>query len=315
MDNAMKLGYLAVETARAPAWREFCARMLGLPGPCENPDGSAGYRLDGATQRLIVAPGKRDDLLAVGLECASEPALERCVERVARAGVVVEEASAALRASRRVGRLMRFRDPAGNWIELFTGLEVAQTAFESEAFPSGFEVGDLGIGHAALICRDVAAAEQFYVGVLGFGVSERLRTRIGGFDVRGVFLHCNRRHHSLALFNLPLRRRLHHFMMQARDFNSVGRAFERAQQLRVPLSLSLGQHADPDGTFSFYGVTPSGFEFEVGAGSHEIDPATFVEVQSGTASTWGHKPTARLKFQTLGGVIAAHAQKAFGGFG
>jgi hypothetical protein len=103
-------------------------------------------------------------------------------------------------------------------------------------------------------------------------------------------------------------------MVQARDFNSVGRAFERAQKLRVPLSLSLGQHADPDGTFSFYGVTPSGFEFEVGAGSHEIDPATFVEVQSGTASTWGHKPTARLKFRTLGGVIAAHAQKAFGGF-
>jgi hypothetical protein len=61
MDNAMKLGYLVIETARAQAWREFCDRMLGLPGPCENPDGSAGYRLDGASQRLIVAPGRRDD--------------------------------------------------------------------------------------------------------------------------------------------------------------------------------------------------------------------------------------------------------------
>jgi 2,3-dihydroxybiphenyl 1,2-dioxygenase len=314
MDNAMKLGYLVIETARARAWREFCDQMLGLPGPCDNPDGSVGYRLDGASQRLIVAPGRRDDLLAVGLECASEAAFDRCVERVARAGAVVEEASAALRASRRAGRLVRFRDPAGNWIELFTGLEAADGAFESEAFPAGFEVGDLGIGHAALICRDVAAAERFYVDVLGFGVSERLRTRIGGFDVRGVFLHCNRRHHSVALFNLPLRRRLHHFMVQARDFNSVGRAFERAQQLRVPLSLSLGQHADPDGTFSFYGVTPSGFEFEVGAGSHEIDPATFVELQSNTASTWGHKPTARLKLQTLGSLIAARAPKALGGF-
>jgi 2,3-dihydroxybiphenyl 1,2-dioxygenase len=315
MDNAMKLGYLVVETARARAWREFCDRMLGLPGPCENPDGSEGYRLDGASQRFILVPGTRDDLLAVGLEFASEAGLERCIERVASSGVFVEEASAALRASRRVGRLVRFKDPAGNWIELFTRLELAQTPFESKAFPSGFEVGDLGIGHAALICRDVALAEQFYIDVLGFGVSERLHTRIGGFDVRGVFLHCNRRHHSLALFNLPLRRRLHHFMMQAHDFNSVGRAFERAQQLRVPLSLSLGQHADPDGTFSFYGVTPSGFEFEVGAGSHEIDPATFVAVQSDTPSTWGHKPTARLKFQTLGGIIAAHAQKAFGSFG
>jgi 2,3-dihydroxybiphenyl 1,2-dioxygenase len=311
MSDAIKLGYLVFQTARATQWRTFCDRMLGLPAPIENVDGSAGYRLDGATQRLIVAPGRRDDFEALGLECDSEAALDRWIERLASAGVRVERGSDELRVARRVRRLVRFRDPAGNCIELFSEPEGASAQFHSEYFPNGFEIGDLGIGHAALICRDVAAAERFYVDVLGFGVSERLNSRIGGFDVRGVFLHCNRRHHSIALFNLPLQRRLHHFMLQARDFHAVGRAYERARSLDVPLSLSLGQHSDPDGTFSFYGVTPSGFEFEIGAGSHEIDPSSFREVHSQTPSAWGHQPTLRLKLQTLRGLVAHRARSAF----
>jgi 2,3-dihydroxybiphenyl 1,2-dioxygenase len=312
MVSAIKLGYLVFETARERKWRAFCDHMLGLPSPCQNLDGSLGYRLDGARQRVIVAPGRRDDLHALGLECESEAVLEQWAQRAVRQGVVIEEGSSALRSARRVQRLVRFRDPAGNWLELFSAPESAGAAFESAHFPGGFETGALGIGHAALICRDVAAVERFYVEVLGFGVSERLSSRIANYDVRGVFLHCNRRHHSLAVLNLPFARQLHHFMLQARDHNAVGRAFERAARLDVPLSLSLGQHADPDGTFSFYGVTPSGFEFEIGAGGREIDPATFREVRSGTPSAWGHKPTLRLKLQTLRGVLAAHVMEVAG---
>lgn len=311
MTDAIKLGYLVFESARERAWRDFAERMLSLPAPCANPDGSLGFRLDGMQQRLILAPGRGDDLQAIGLECPSDAALDALAARLVRAGVAPHPASPQLCAARRVQRLLSFRDPAGNSIELFTHPERAQAAFHAQHFPSGFEIGELGIGHAALVCRDLEAAERFYVGVLGFGVSERLTSSIGGYPLRGLFLHCNRRHHSLALLTLPLQRRLHHFMLQARDFHAVGRAFERAQRLDVPLSLSLGQHADPDGTFSFYGVTPSGFEFEIGAGSREIDPATFREVNSQTASAWGHTPSLRLKLQTLQALLRVRMQSAF----
>ncbi|HKU39826.1 MAG TPA: VOC family protein [Polyangiales bacterium] len=309
MVDAIRLGYLVFETARLPRWREFCSRLLGLPEPLANPDGSLGYQLDdAAAQRLIVAPGAREELGAIGLECASEAALARVCERVSAAGVGVSAASEAVRAARRVQRVCHFQDPAGNRIEAFVAPEAPEAGFASEHFPLGFETGELGMGHAALIVRDVAATERFYVGVLGFGVSERLAKRIGSFELRGVFLHCNRRHHSLALFNLPLSRRLHHFMLQARELRAVGLAFERARALGVPLSLSLGQHADPDSTFSFYGVTPSGSEFEIGAGSREIEPAHWREIASDTTSAWGHEPTLRLKLQTARGLIAARLQ-------
>jgi biphenyl-2,3-diol 1,2-dioxygenase len=117
-----------------------------------------------------------------------------------------------------------------------------------------------------------------------------------------VFLHCNARHHSLALFNLPLRRRLHHFMLQAAQISDVGRAHERARREQVPLSLSLGQHPEPDATFSFYGATPSGFDFEIGAGTQQIAPAGWQPQSTGVASSWGHRPTLRVQWQVAVGL-------------
>jgi biphenyl-2,3-diol 1,2-dioxygenase len=147
--------------------------------------------------------------------------------------------------------------------------------------------------------------QAFYTDVLGFGVTERLATRVGPIDFRGVFLHCNARHHSLALFDLPLRRRLHHFMLQASRLSDVGLAFERARRRKVPLSLGLGQHPDPDGTFSFYGATPSGFDFEIGAGTQTIDPAHWQARATDVTSTWGHEPKLRLQLQMATGLLVS----------
>lgn len=150
-----------------------------------------------------------------------------------------------------------------------------------------------------LVSRRLEAMERFYVDLLGFAVSERLDTKVGPIHMRGTFLHCNRRHHSLALFDLPLRKRLHHFMLQANAPADVGIAFERTGRNGVPLSLGLGQHPDPDGTFSFYGQTPSGFDFEIGAGGGEIDPDGWQELKADITSSWGHKPRLRLRLKMV----------------
>ena len=165
------------------------------------------------------------------------------------------------------------------------------------------------MGHAVLVSRDLEAMERFYAGALGFGVTERLETRVGPITVRGVFLHCNARHHSLALFDLPSARRLHHFMLQANAHMDVGRAFERARERKVPLSLDLGQHPAPDGTFSFYGMTPSGFDFEVGAGSGEIEPQAWSVVRTTQTSSWGHKPQWRLKWRMVSALVSQRLRR------
>jgi catechol 2,3-dioxygenase-like lactoylglutathione lyase family enzyme len=155
-----------------------------------------------------------------------------------------------------------------------------------------------------LVSHDLPAMEAFYGQVLGFGVTERLDTQVGPIAIRGIFMHCNARHHSLALFDLPSAKRLHHFMLQANDVMDVGRARERAAELGVPLAHELGQHPHPDGTFSFYGITPSGFDFEIGAGSGEIDPATWGATRTAVTSSWGHRPQWRLKLRMARALVA-----------
>jgi len=302
---SLRLGYLQFEVRKPERWSEFCRAMLGLPAPVANPDGSLGFRMDEAAQRVIVQEGTADDLAAIGLEVADEEALDRLLARITSFGVRVEEGGAVLCAARRVKRLHRVVDPAGNRVELFFGAETAPHPFESDVFPARFRTGDGGMGHVAIVADDLVAMEHFYTRVLGFGVSERLSTKAGPIEITGTFLHCNRRHHSLALFRLPLRKRIHHFMLQANAWNDVGVAYERALRNKLPMSLSLGQHPGPDGTFSFYAATPSGFDFEIGAGSGEIDPAQWQVLHTAGTSTWGHKPQLRLQLKMAGELIAS----------
>ncbi len=313
MTGGIKLGYLVLEARRPLRWHRFCTAMLGLPMPVINGDGSSGYRLDEASQRLIVSEGKADDLLAIGIECSDDDALDRLLARADGAGFPARRAVEEERRQRRVRRLHRLADPAGNIIELHVEPELAATPFQSSAFPGGFRTGELGIGHVVLNTPRREEMERFYAEALGFGVTERLALRTGPLDMRGTFLHCNRRHHSIALFDLPIRKRLHHFMLQANELRAVGAAFERARRLGVPPSLGLGQHPDPDGTFSFYGATPSGFDFEIGAGSNEIDPDGWQPLRADVTSTWGHKPSLRLQLKMAGGLLSRKLRRPVAG--
>jgi biphenyl-2,3-diol 1,2-dioxygenase len=303
MPPDLRLGYLVFEARRPARWTAFCRHMLGLADPGTNADGSLGWQIDEACQRLIVQEGPADDLAALGLECADDEVLDALLHRLREAGTAIATADVQLRAARRVQRLHRCTDPCGNSVELFIGLDSAAQPFASPDFPQGFRTGELGLGHAVLVSHDLAAMEAFYVDLLGFGVTERLATRVGPMDIRGVFLHCNRRHHSIALFDMPLSKRIHHFMLQAARLSDIGIAFERARRHKVPLSLELGQHPDPDGTFSFYGATPSGFDFEIGAGTQTIDPADWKAQHTDVTSAWGHKPKLRLQLKMAAGLI------------
>ena len=256
-------------------------------------------------------PGQRDDISALGLVCADEAALDALLRKLRQRGLAVDDVDEALRCARRVRRLHAVRDPDGNRVELCAGLEPAERPFESSAFPKGFRMDELGFGHVVLVSADVERLAAFYIEHLGFAVTERLRTRVGPISVEGVFLHCNRRHHTLAIFNLPLSKRIHHFMLQAPRISDVGVAYERARRHKIPMSLDLGQHPAPEDTFSFYGSTPSGFDFEIGANSREIDPAHWQVHHTATTSSWGHKPRLRLQLKMAGGLL----RRKFGGQG
>jgi hypothetical protein len=77
-------------------------------------------------------------------------------------------------------------------------------------------------------------------------------------------------------------------MVQMQNLNDVGSALDRCGAGGVPLSMGLGCHTN-DHMVSFYAVTPSGFDVEIGSGARIIDEATWRVARHAAVSIWGHR--------------------------
>ncbi len=136
---------------------------------------------------------------------------------------------------------------------------------------------------------DLAESEDFYVRRLGFKITNR-----GDVDkkFKAIFVRSDSRHHCVAICEfrpeLPvtLPNSFAHLMIEVASMEDVGMAYERAVRNGVPISQGLGRH--PDGIFSFYCQSPSGFEFEIGAGSVIVDDDDWPVDTYLATSDWGH---------------------------
>ena len=275
----MQLGFLVFDARDSAAWDTFMTGVLGLVGV-----GGGRYRMDGHAWRFQINPSPSEDLAVVGWEF-DDARLDETLARLLGAGVAVTEADPAER-----GALRRFccTDPAGVPLELVTGLARAAEPFQSPFVPAGFVADALGLGHIVLTAPDTAASDHFYRELLGFRLSDKVVCTTHGFPVDLSFFHANPRHHSLA-FGGPQRKRLHHFLVEAREMDEVGRAFDRACKAGVRIMQTIGRHPN-DRMFSFYAQTPGKYQFEFGWGAREIDDATWQTAVHNRISEWGHMP-------------------------
>jgi 2,3-dihydroxybiphenyl 1,2-dioxygenase len=271
----MQLGYLHFEVRDPEGWHGFLTDMLGLQG-------RGRYRMDGHAWRFEITEGPADDLACVGWETTD---LDAVVARVRGAGTAIEEVDPSARG---VQRLFRYVDPAGVPSELYSGPELVSEPFESDLVPGGFVADELGLGHLVLTARDKAESVAFYTQLLGFKLSDHIITELYGHAVDLSFFHHNPRHHTVA-FGGPQRRRLHHFMIQARSFDQVGMAYDRVIRGGHRIMQTLGRHPN-DRMFSFYARTPSGFQVEFGWGGIEVDDDTWSPSTHDCVSEWGHHP-------------------------
>jgi len=293
------LGYIVIQARDLGAWKDFAANVVGLMSAASERDDVVLFRMDDRPFRLWVEKGERDGFVAPGWEFADAAAYEAALDALAAAGRPVERAGVMEARSRRVYELARSSDPAGNSMELFYGRFVDYAPFVSPAGVSSFVTGangDMGLGHVVLTAPNFAETHAFYKDVLGFSDTDLGRFYLmgGGPDDPGVgfaFLHCNSRHHSLALGEMPESPNgAVHMMLEVGALEDVGRAYDRVLKSKgkVPLSATLGRHVN-DKMTSFYMQTPGGFDLEYGWNGLVIDPATWVPTTSLAVSDWGHK--------------------------
>ncbi|WP_232071851.1 VOC family protein [Paraburkholderia pallida] len=285
-----ELGYVGIEASDLAAWERFGVDLLGMQVGSRSNE-ALTLRMDDAVHRWIVVEGDADDLAFTGFGCATQSDLDAIAARLRAAGNTVTEGDAQLCAARQVQRIVVTSDPLGNRVELYVGLAVADTPFASGRLVSDFVTGAGGAGHQVLIERgmDRQVLLDWY-GLLGFKVTDVIDQELAPGIVASVtFLHCNGRHHTVALANMPFPKRMHHFMVEATEISDVGLAYDRCMDAKQPFEMTLGMHPN-DRMFSFYVRTPSGFNVEFGWGGLVIDESSWQVQHLDRLSSWGHRP-------------------------
>jgi biphenyl-2,3-diol 1,2-dioxygenase len=292
MEQRIELAYLGIEVPDPEALAPFFGEVVGLvPGEPAG-DGARTWRNDERAQRVLVSAGPANDATVVGFEAVDDAAFDATVARLAAAGFAVAEGSAGDRERRRVEHVARTEAPWGVAVEVVTGLARADAPYASPLVPGGFLTDGVGFGHVVFATTAFDESHRFLVDGLGLAQSDWLETEIAaGIELEVHFYHCNRRHHTVALARAPfeLPQRLHHLMVETRERDDVGAAFDRAWATELAIPNGLGRH-DNDGMFSFYVRSPAGFLVEVGHGARVITDGWDGDRRYTRISAWGHQP-------------------------
>ena len=281
--RVQRLGYLVFESTNLDGWRQFATETLGMAVGRRSDDQTLYLRMDDQPFRIAVVAGTEDGLRYSGWQVANKTSLERLTEELTEAGVAVEHVDAAEAQHRGVGDLVRVTDPGGAALELFCSPVLDHDVFVSPVGVSGFVTGALGLGHIVMITPAFAETRSFYVDLLGFKQSDSMK--LDGMQIE--FLHCNPRHHSLALAAGP-RSMLAHFMVEVKSIDDVGYALDRCEANGVRVKQGIGRHSN-DEMISFYAQAPGRCDFEYGWGGLLIDDATWAVQEITKTSHWGHR--------------------------
>jgi 2,3-dihydroxybiphenyl 1,2-dioxygenase len=289
MASVSQLGYIGIGTSDDKAWQDLATTILGMqvvPGD----DRSTSYlRMDEYHHRLELRARRPDDLEFVGWEVADPATFHRVAQQLEDAGVKVTAGTRDEADDRRVIDLFKCVDPDGIPTEIFYGRPVNPQPFLPARPMSGFKTGDMGLGHILVYVQRLEDTVRFYRDLLGFRVSDFTEVHTPGRTIRLAFLHCNPRHHSIALMEAPgSTRRINHIMLECNALDDVGSGRDLCLQRGVPIAIDLGRHMN-DHMVSFYLANPSRFALEYGWGGRIIDDAVWqVEHYSSADSIWGH---------------------------
>jgi 3,4-dihydroxy-9,10-secoandrosta-1,3,5(10)-triene-9,17-dione 4,5-dioxygenase len=286
------LGYVRLGAEDVTAWRRFAGEFMGLMESRGDNADALYFRMDEHPARLVVAPAAQNGVEAIGFQVQSPEELAALVAAVEERGTKVSSLDPADCRDRRVTEAVRFDDPAGNPLELFWGVALSHDRAETPTV-SGFVTGDQGMGHVVLTVSDGPAAYAFYTEALGFRPRNTMRLPSAPapdgtprFETLW-FLGCNPRHHTVGLLPMAGPGRLVHFMVEAARLDDVGRAWDRAERLTVPVMQTLGRHTN-DQMVSFYVISPGGFAVEFGFDGLRVEQDEPVyEITEG--AYWGHK--------------------------
>ncbi|MDP3908527.1 VOC family protein [Novosphingobium sp.] len=281
------LGYVAFNVADFDRWRTILTQVFGMEPRARDGSDALDFRIDENHHRITLYPTGEDSVAVVGWEVGSIARLEELAAELRSRGVELTAGTPAQCKARKVRQLYHYTCPViGCPTDIYYGPLVSHTPFAPSRGVAGYKTGELGLGHIAFWVKDLKATLAFYQEVMGFAISDY----IAWDDNDAVFLHCNARHHTLALMAEAEGRpggKFQHLMVESTSLDDVGYGYDIVRDLGVPVAIEPGKHSN-DHMQSFYLKSPSGFWVEYGYGGREIGPDWEVKNYD-QPMLWGHR--------------------------
>ena len=289
--GSVHLGYIVIETNKFADWRRFGRDAIGIHIDDTLPD-VMRFRLDDNECRFLLQRGPAEDVTALGWQLDNHTTFDEILSRVSRHGVPITEGTAEEAGLRGVERLVRFPGPNGLTQEVFTRACTSDTPLDMRV-GGGFVTAEGGMGHVAIVSKKPQQVRGYYGTVFDARLSDYIDETISGLKFKVRFLRVNERHHSVAIAAVnrlpinPVRTRIQHLNIQVADLDDMTASYQRVTELGFRMALGVGQHTN-DRELSYYAVTPSGFEWEVGWNPIVVDESTWEPATHQGISIWGH---------------------------
>lgn len=303
--GAVQMGYVLIESNRLREWQSFLHQGIGFH-LAEATESTLAFRMDQHARRIVVQAGDAEDVAAVGVQLRDEAALQIVLARLQERGIALTQGDAYEAALRGVQTFWRLVGPKRLAIELFVEAQRAEQPLHM--LSSGFVTGDGGFGHIAMTSRLPEKMQRFWQELFDARLSDTIEAQVAGATLDISFLRLNERHHSVAIAATrglrldPIRTRVQHISFLSASLDDVAGAFRRLKGLGFAMAHEVGQHPN-DKEVSFYAISPSGFEVELGCNALVVDEARWQPASHHGISLWGHKPPDT----SLGGFLRVNA--------
>ncbi len=254
IDRVQEVGYINIGTTDLDAALRFYTEVIRLDVTERRAD---EVFLSGGKEHhwVRLRASDADGVQQVGLRMSDEAALDRARERVEAAGIATVEGGS--RQADRVSRFVRFRDPAGQEIDLFC--DMYQRHYASDA--AGIDL--VTLLHGVWSTSAFEQTWQFYDEVLGVHPSDFIE------DV-AVFMHAaDQYHHGIAVL-AGAAHAFQHFCIMVDSIDDVMRVRANALRLGQELQMDLLKHA-PSTSMGVYIKDPQhGFSVEFCARHRQV---------------------------------------------
>lgn len=285
------LGYLVIDTQKFTDWRRFGHDAVGMHVD-DALTGVMRFRLDDNECRFLLQRGPAEDVTTLGWQIDDHQTFEIIEARIRSHGVPLTAGSQEEAALRGVERFIRFPGPNGLLQEIYVSARMSRRPLDV-GVAHGFVTGASGMGHVAVAAKNPRQMRGYYDTVFNARLSDLIEETLNGMKVKIRFLRVNERHHTIAIGSvdripvLPVRTRVQHCNIQVASLDDMVTSLQRVKEGGFRIAMSVGQHTN-DKELSYYAVTPSGFEMEVGWNPIVVDERTWEPTTHQGISIWGH---------------------------